>query len=84
MTTPVAYGEHTFVHVAECGDGDATGRIAGAPAKNFESLPAFRELKMRAREPDLREWGDPSASAAEDTAITEELSGLLHDANSMH
>ena len=49
-----------------------------------ESLPAFRELKMRAREPDLREWGDPSASAAEDTAITEELSGLLHDANSMH
>jgi len=39
---------------------------------------------MRAREPDLREWGDPGASAAEDTAITEELSGLLHDANSMH
>jgi uncharacterized phage-associated protein len=49
-----------------------------------ESLAAFRELKMRAREPDLREWGDPNASAAEDTAITDELSGLLHDANSMH
>lgn len=48
-----------------------------------ESLPPFREFKMRASEPDLREWGDPGASAAEDTAIAEELSGVLHDANSM-
>lgn len=49
-----------------------------------ESSAALSSLIQRSEKPDLRAWGDPAESAAEDREIFEKLTGMREAANAMH
>lgn len=46
----------------------------------FTPIPGVADFLKRAPSPDLREWGDPEVSAAEDIALLSEFSALRREA----
>jgi uncharacterized phage-associated protein len=77
----VAYATETMRHAEQ---GERLDLMQETRRSVVDSDPALALLLQQAGEPDMRSWGEPEDSAAEDLEIMEELSGWREAANALH